>query len=148
MSDEEALLAAICADPADDTARLVFADFLQEQGGKVEAAWAMFVRAHVRLGTGVETAGDVPTVQRLGKDYWLTQFAERLGFPVGSGVALADWERGFPNHLSAEYPVARERWGFPASGGRVLLIYGGSQGSAAINRVVASWIDNGLPNDL
>ena len=43
---------------------------------------------------------------------------------------------------------ARERWGFPPSGGHVLLIYGGSQGSLAINRVVAEWIDRGLPPDL
>ena len=125
MSDEDALLAAICADPADDTARLVFADYLQEHGGKVEAAWAMFIRAHVRLGTGTETAGDVPTVQRLGSDYWLKHFVARLGFPAavrlvssaadpsdlpGSGVTLADWERGFPTALSADYPALRREW--------------------------------------
>ena len=109
-STENALLAAICADPVDDTARLVFADFLQESGGTVGGAWAMFIRAHLRLSTGVETAGDVPIVQRLGKDYWLKQFAERLGFPTGSGVLLEEWERGFPNKLAADYPVARERW--------------------------------------
>lgn len=44
--------------------------------------------------------------------------------------------------------AARERWNFPAAGGHVLLIYGGSQGSLAINRVVAEWIDRGLPPDL
>ncbi|HWH52629.1 MAG TPA: glycosyltransferase [Gemmatimonadaceae bacterium] len=43
---------------------------------------------------------------------------------------------------------ARERWSFPSTGGRVLLIYGGSQGSLAINRVVAEWIGAGLPEDL
>ncbi|MBN9121097.1 MAG: TIGR02996 domain-containing protein [Planctomycetes bacterium] len=110
MSDETALLSAICADPADDTARLVFADFLQEHGGKVGDAWARFVRAHVRLGTGTETVGDVPIVQRFGKDYWLKLFAERLGFPAGGAVLLEDWERGFPNGLAADYPVVREQW--------------------------------------
>lgn len=44
--------------------------------------------------------------------------------------------------------VARERWGFPTEGGRVLLVYGGSQGSLAINRVLAEWIGRGLPDDL
>jgi UDP-N-acetylglucosamine--N-acetylmuramyl-(pentapeptide) pyrophosphoryl-undecaprenol N-acetylglucosamine transferase len=44
--------------------------------------------------------------------------------------------------------AARERWGFPPDGGRVLLVYGGSQGSLAINRVVAEWIGRGLPDDL
>lgn len=129
-STEDALLAAICADPADDTARLVFADFLQEMGGKIEDAWARLIRAHIRLGTGTETAGDVPTVQRLTRDYWLKLFAERFGFPVGGAAALvrsasatewigfpadgevilSDWQRGFPNALSVEYLVARERW--------------------------------------
>ncbi len=44
--------------------------------------------------------------------------------------------------------AARARWGFPADDGRVLLIYGGSQGSLAINRVVAEWIEHGLPDGL
>ena len=43
---------------------------------------------------------------------------------------------------------AREAWKFPPAGGRVLLVYGGSQGSLAINRVMAEWIGRGLPNDL
>jgi len=43
---------------------------------------------------------------------------------------------------------AREKWGFPANGGKVLLVYGGSQGSKAMNDVVAAWIDRGLPADL
>ena len=44
--------------------------------------------------------------------------------------------------------TARWRWGFPRSDGKVLLIYGGSQGSLAINRVVAQWIERGLPANL
>ena len=43
--------------------------------------------------------------------------------------------------------AGRAKWGFPDSG-RVLLVYGGSQGSQAMNDVVARWIDKGLPNDL
>jgi UDP-N-acetylglucosamine--N-acetylmuramyl-(pentapeptide) pyrophosphoryl-undecaprenol N-acetylglucosamine transferase len=44
--------------------------------------------------------------------------------------------------------AARAAWSFPERNGRVLLIYGGSQGSLAINRVVAEWIDRGLPQNL
>ncbi len=44
--------------------------------------------------------------------------------------------------------ASRIAWGFPATGGRVLLVYGGSQGSKAINDVVASWINRGLPENL
>jgi len=43
---------------------------------------------------------------------------------------------------------ARPKWGFPSSGGSVLLVYGGSQGSKAINDVVAAWLEGGLPPDL
>jgi uncharacterized protein (TIGR02996 family) len=110
MSDEAAFLHAICADPADDTARLVFADFLQEQGGNVETAWALFIRAHIRLVAGVETSGDVTTVRRLGNDYWQARFAGQLGAPAGAGVALEEWERGFPNGLAAGYMVLKRDW--------------------------------------
>jgi len=43
---------------------------------------------------------------------------------------------------------ARVKWGFPSGGGKVLLVYGGSQGSAAINDAVAAWVRSGLPADL
>lgn len=44
--------------------------------------------------------------------------------------------------------MARAAWGFPSSGGRVMLIYGGSQGSKAINDVVSAWVTSGLPDGL
>ncbi len=44
--------------------------------------------------------------------------------------------------------LARIAWGFPPTGGRVMLIYGGSQGSRAINDVVASWVRKGMPDGL
>jgi UDP-N-acetylglucosamine--N-acetylmuramyl-(pentapeptide) pyrophosphoryl-undecaprenol N-acetylglucosamine transferase len=44
--------------------------------------------------------------------------------------------------------AARVRWGFPESGGRVLLVYGGSQGSLAMNKAVAEWVQKGIPDDL
>ncbi len=47
-----------------------------------------------------------------------------------------------------EKAPGRVKWGFSSSGGSVLLVYGGSQGSKAINDAVAAWIDQGLPPDL
>jgi UDP-N-acetylglucosamine--N-acetylmuramyl-(pentapeptide) pyrophosphoryl-undecaprenol N-acetylglucosamine transferase len=47
-----------------------------------------------------------------------------------------------------EKAPARIKWGFSSVGGAVLLVYGGSQGSQAMNDVVSSWIDQGLPSDL
>ncbi|HEY1190952.1 MAG TPA: TIGR02996 domain-containing protein [Gemmata sp.] len=46
MSDRDALLSAICAQPDEDTPRLVFADYLEEHD---EAARAAFVRDQVQL---------------------------------------------------------------------------------------------------
>jgi len=45
------------------------------------------------------------------------------------------------------HDAARAKWNFN-NGGRVMLVYGGSQGSKAINDVVAAWIKSGLPDDL
>ncbi len=42
---------------------------------------------------------------------------------------------------------AKAKWGFPA-GGKVLLVYGGSQGAQAINAAVADWVRSGLPSNL
>lgn len=45
--------------------------------------------------------------------------------------------------------VARRQWGLPPTGGRVLLIFGGSQGARAINSAVAEWLRSGArPEDL
>lgn len=44
--------------------------------------------------------------------------------------------------------LARASWGFPPSQGRVMLVYGGSQGSKAINDTVAAWVRGGIPEDL
>ena len=46
MSDRDAFLAAICAQPDEDTPRLVFADYLEEND---EASLAAFIRAQVEL---------------------------------------------------------------------------------------------------
>jgi UDP-N-acetylglucosamine--N-acetylmuramyl-(pentapeptide) pyrophosphoryl-undecaprenol N-acetylglucosamine transferase len=43
--------------------------------------------------------------------------------------------------------AARASWQFPPNT-RVVLIYGGSQGSLAINNAVKEWITSGLPSDL
>ena len=52
-----------------------------------------------------------------------------------------------PDPLPGKSP-ARAAWGFPQDGGRVMLIYGGSQGSKAINDVVAEWVRKGIPHGL
>jgi UDP-N-acetylglucosamine--N-acetylmuramyl-(pentapeptide) pyrophosphoryl-undecaprenol N-acetylglucosamine transferase len=43
---------------------------------------------------------------------------------------------------------SRVQWGFPASGGQVLLAFGGSQGARPLNDAIASLLDAGLPPGL
>jgi uncharacterized protein (TIGR02996 family) len=49
MSEERALLRAICDDPDDDGVRLVYADWLEERGGPDDLARAEFIRVQVAL---------------------------------------------------------------------------------------------------
>jgi UDP-N-acetylglucosamine--N-acetylmuramyl-(pentapeptide) pyrophosphoryl-undecaprenol N-acetylglucosamine transferase len=44
--------------------------------------------------------------------------------------------------------AARARWGFPPSGGHVLIVVGGSQGARALNEAMATWVRGSLPNAL
>ena len=44
--------------------------------------------------------------------------------------------------------ASRERWGFPPSGGSVLLVVGGSQGARALNEAMAEWVRRSLPDGL
>src|SRR5205085_7766636 len=39
--------------------------------------------------------------------------------------------------------AARRAWALPPQGGRVLLVFGGSQGARAINAAVAAWLRSG-----
>ncbi|HEY3133760.1 MAG TPA: UDP-N-acetylglucosamine--N-acetylmuramyl-(pentapeptide) pyrophosphoryl-undecaprenol N-acetylglucosamine transferase [Gemmatimonadaceae bacterium] len=80
-----------------------------------------------------------------------------LGFPearrdLRPGKATAVFDSGNPIEPpppdAFDKTTARAKWGFPSTGGRVLLIYGGSQGSQAMNEVVSRWIERGLPRDL
>jgi UDP-N-acetylglucosamine--N-acetylmuramyl-(pentapeptide) pyrophosphoryl-undecaprenol N-acetylglucosamine transferase len=52
-----------------------------------------------------------------------------------------------PPDIRPSRPDARRAWGFPETGGHVMLVYGGSQGSKAINDAVARWV-TGLPAGL
>ena len=131
-------------------------------------------RPAVVVGTGGYAAGlmlaysvlhDIPVVQQAGdsvpgltarvfsrwsREIYLNfpEAAQRLrahhpGSLIDTGAPVEPPVTPRPDKLAA-----RATWNFPPHGGRVLLIYGGSQGSLAINRVVAEWIERGLPENL
>jgi UDP-N-acetylglucosamine--N-acetylmuramyl-(pentapeptide) pyrophosphoryl-undecaprenol N-acetylglucosamine transferase len=80
-----------------------------------------------------------------------------LGFPEAAarlhpGRKATVFESGNPIEPPPEprpdRAVARIKWGFAHDGGKVMLIYGGSQGSKAMNDVVARWVQAGIPENL
>jgi UDP-N-acetylglucosamine--N-acetylmuramyl-(pentapeptide) pyrophosphoryl-undecaprenol N-acetylglucosamine transferase len=132
-------------------------------------------REHPRLvvGTGGYAAGvalayavrhHIPIVQQAGDSHpgltarafkrWTREYY--LAFPEAGRVIGGAPSRFVDTGAPIEPPpqprpdraAARRAWGFPERGGHVLLIYGGSQGSHAINLVVAEWVARGLPENL
>src|SRR4051794_34673610 len=107
MNEEAAFLRAICENPDDDTPRLVFADWLTEQGGPVNTAWANGIRAQVWLARGAsdEALGFQTCVfdSKFGQD----KLRERLELPAGVG---GSWERGFPSEVSATFHELSDLW--------------------------------------
>ena len=120
------------------------------------AAGLMLAYAVVHRIPVVQQAGDsVPGLTAKFFSRWSRQVY--LNFPEASRVLHAADPRALidtgapiepPPSPRPDRAAARVAWGFPPSGGRVLLIYGGSQGSLAINLVVAEWIERGLPENL
>jgi UDP-N-acetylglucosamine--N-acetylmuramyl-(pentapeptide) pyrophosphoryl-undecaprenol N-acetylglucosamine transferase len=143
--------------------------------GAWRAVGALDRREHPRLvvGTGGYAAGvalayavmhRIPIVQQAGDSHpGLTARAFRrwtretyLAFPEAARVLGGDPAQLIDTGAPIEPPpsprpdrrAARAEWGFPADQGRVLLIYGGSQGSRAMNLVIADWVRAGIPEDL
>src|SRR5206468_2713929 len=120
------------------------------------AAGMMMAYALVHRIPMVQQAGDsVPGLTARAFSRWSREIY--LNFPEASRVLKANHEGSLvdsgapiepPPSPLPDRAAAREHWNFPRTGGRVLLIYGGSQGSLAMNNVVAEWIGRGLPPDL
>ena len=131
-------------------------------------------RPDVVVGTGGYAAGlalayavvhHIPMVQQAGDSHpgltarWLSRWSREmyLAFPEAAAKlhafapgSLVDTGAPIepPPSPRPDRREARAAWGFPREGGSVLLVYGGSQGSLAINRAVADWIAGGLPESL
>ena len=130
-------------------------------------------RPKLVVGTGGYAAGlmlayaslhDIPIVQQAGDSYpgltarWFSRRSREmyLAFPEAARVLKAHHEGSLidtgapiepPPSPLPDRATARGRWNFAPNSGRVLLVYGGSQGSLAINRAVAQWIEGGRAAD-
>jgi uncharacterized protein (TIGR02996 family) len=100
MSDRAAFESAIAADPADLTARLVYADFLDETGDPADAARAEFVRAQVEV--DALPPGDdhrralVGRAAELFAGYWIDWWrpvCEAVGLPPPRVPIVGLWNR-------------------------------------------------------
>ena len=117
------------------------------------------------LSLAYATAHRIPFVLQESNTYpgitarFFSRFAAQvhLGFPearayMSPGKSTEVFDTGNPVEPpppdASQKAPARAKWGFPAAGGSVLLVFGGSQGSLAMNSVVARWIERGLPRDL
>jgi uncharacterized protein (TIGR02996 family) len=105
MSDESALLAAIDAHPLDDAPRLVYADWLDEEGGKANEARAEFIRVQCALDL---LPGADPRYSALNKRQeellktWRKEWTKPLKKSPGRNV---EFRRGFPVPSLAHLPV-------------------------------------------
>jgi uncharacterized protein (TIGR02996 family) len=57
IATEAGFMADICANPADDVVRLIYADFLEERGGPGDADRAEFIRGQIQLAKMIEPLG-------------------------------------------------------------------------------------------
>ncbi|MBY0460755.1 MAG: TIGR02996 domain-containing protein [Gemmataceae bacterium] len=129
MDTEALLLRAICENPDDDTPRLVFADFLQEQDDRVSVSWAELIRAQI-WAAAHDGGASSPCPEA---DSLVTRelVRERVGLALPAQVRA--WDRGFPCALVN--PIAELRYVWPRVAYRVpirsLRITGASEKGAA-----------------
>lgn len=118
MSDEDAFLRAICDQPDEDTPRLAFADFLNEEGSATDAAWAELIRVQVPLARGPGADRDRLTArERELTPLVAAAWAPRFRLP--EELTWRNWVRGFP--LTVAGPGERIRAAYPRFAGRVPL---------------------------
>lgn len=132
MTDGDLLLQAIIADPADDTARLVYADWLQEQGDEARAEFVRVqveeARTRTRTPRGYElyeaTASSWVPFPLTGPE--TCGFSTRRGF-IDTVQCRAEWWVTRGDTISGLHPVrgvkllTRPKLLYPAGGKRVAL---------------------------
>lgn len=118
MSDRASLVAAVAAAPDDDLPKLVFADWLDENGEPERAEFIRLSVAHARELTAFPPAPDPDKAARLGELFlanhraWLRPVYEPLGLPVPHFTPPPRDRRG-------DFPLG-DRWNVGSMGGLVV----------------------------
>jgi len=101
MSDRDALLRAIAANPEEDTPRLMFADYLDELGDASSAARAEFIRLRVRLARLPHDHPELESTRcRIDELLWKWDFIWRKEMPAGF-KALSGYRHAFAYRAAA-----------------------------------------------
>jgi uncharacterized protein (TIGR02996 family) len=101
MSDEKALLAAIWDDPYDDTVRLVYADWLDENG---QPERAEFIRVQIELARLDEWADPPPALLQRQQELW-KKWRIRWRAHLPKKQRSCDFHRGFPLFVLSSPPI-------------------------------------------
>ena len=105
MSEREHLLAAICANPEEDTPRLAFADWLDEQGGDGNARRAAFIRAQIRLAPLPRYHPDwLPAAHAILRTWGPHLLEWRTELPLLAGIHWGEFRRGFVETVGVSSP--------------------------------------------
>lgn len=131
-----------------EQARLVVATGGYAAGATI--AYAASARLPLLLQEQNSFAGQTIRVgSRFAREIYLGFPEAAQSLPLGARRRCVDTgnpiEPPLPLHARPTREEARAKWGFEPSGGCVVLIFGGSQGSAALNELVAGWLTSGTP---
>ena len=122
-------------------------------GGYAAGAMLAYAVAH-RIPLVEQTGDSLPSLtarlfSRWAREIYLSFPESGRHFRVRSPEALVDSGAPIepPPEPRPDRAASLARWGFPPDA-RVVLVYGGSQGSLAINNAVAEWVRAGLPQGI
>ena len=96
MNTNEAFLQSIIENPDDDTPRLIFADWLEEQGRGLRAEFIRFQRERARLPPDHLRGAELLHREQQLSPGNLKQWKQDL--PDWPGVTWSFFERGFPRY--------------------------------------------------
>lgn len=149
MDERRALMAAILANPDEDTPRLVFADWLQEHGDEHDRARAEFIRLQIKAARAQyaddrrKAEGRAETLRKRHAKHWLGPLADlatsRWSTEFNRGF-LNWWSTSAGNFLKKPHQEAVCEW-FPRLGVDELSLYESSKRvSAVANSPALAWV--------